>query len=185
MAQRGTQTRLDVETPRWRVAVEKKIDRTYTEFELDARNIRFGLSTDAMNPFGEMSCGHSTWPVTLCMYNLPPWLRMKQKFIMMPVLIPGPKQPENDIDVYLRPLVEELLLLWGDEGVRMWDDKQENFNLRALLFVTINDWSALSNLSGHLNKWYRACTYCLDYTDNIWLTQLWHPKCLKNKMQYN
>ena len=58
----------------------------------------------------------------------------------MPVLIPGPKQPENDIDVYLKPLVEEVLLLWGDEGVRMWDKyKQENFNLRALLFVTIND----------------------------------------------
>ena len=59
---------------------------------------------------------------------------------MMPVLIQGPKQPGNDIEVYLRPLVEELLLLWGDEGVRMWDEyKQENFNLRALLFVTIND----------------------------------------------
>ena len=58
---------------------------------------------------------------------------------MMLVLIPGPKQPGNDIDVYLRPLVEELLLLWGDEGVWMWDEyKQKNFNLRALLFVTIN-----------------------------------------------
>ena len=33
---------------------------------------------------------------------------MKRKFIMMPVLIQGPKQPGNDIDVYLRPLVEEL-----------------------------------------------------------------------------
>ena len=149
----------------------RKIDRTYPEFDLDARNIRFGLSTDGMNPFGEMSSGHSTWPVTLCLYNLPPWLCMKRKFIMMPVLIPGPKQPGNDIDVYLRPLVEELLLLWGDEGVRMWDEyKQENFNLRALLFVTINDWPALSNLSGHSNKGYKACTHCLDDTDNIWLT---------------
>ena len=27
-------------------------------------------------------------------------------------LIQGPKQPGNDIDVYLRPLVEELLDLW-------------------------------------------------------------------------
>ncbi|XP_039809627.1 uncharacterized protein LOC120673017, partial [Panicum virgatum] len=149
----------------------RKIDRTYPKFDLDARNIRFGLSTDGMNPFGEMSSGHSTWPVTLCLYNLPPWLCMKRKFIMMPVLIPGPKQPGNDIDVYLRPLVEELLLLWGDEGVWMWDEyKQENFNLRALLFVTINDWPALSNLSGHSNKGYKACTHCLDDTDNIWLT---------------
>ena len=32
---------------------------------------------------------------------------MKWKFIMMPVLIQGPKQPGNDIDVYLRPLVEK------------------------------------------------------------------------------
>jgi hypothetical protein len=49
---------------------------------------------------------------------------------MMPVLIQGPKQPGNDIDVYLRPLVDELLLLWKKEGVRVWDEnKQENFNL--------------------------------------------------------
>ena len=65
----------------------RKIDRTYTDFALDARNIRFSLSTDGMNPFGEMSSGHSTWPVTLCIYNLPPWLCMKWKFIMMPILI--------------------------------------------------------------------------------------------------
>jgi hypothetical protein len=65
---------------------------------------------------------------------------MKLKFIMMPVLIQGPKQPGNDIDVYLRPLVEELKQLWQTEGVRMWDEyKQEEFDLRALLFVTIND----------------------------------------------
>ena len=108
----------------------EKIDRTNTDFALDARNIWFSLSTDGMNPFGEMSSGHNTWPVTLCIYNLPPWLCMKRKFIMMLVLIPGPKQPGNDIDVYLRPLVEELLLLWHEEGVRMWDKyKQEDFNL--------------------------------------------------------
>jgi hypothetical protein len=47
---------------------------------------------------------------------------MKQKFIMMPVLIQGLKQSENDIDVYLRPLVEGLLLLWSSTGVHMWDE---------------------------------------------------------------
>jgi hypothetical protein len=59
---------------------------------------------------------------------------------MMPVLIQGPKQPRNDIDVYLRPLVEELLLLWSNIGIRVWNEyKQEHFDLRALLFVSIND----------------------------------------------
>ena len=73
---------------------------------------------------------------------------MKQKFIMMPVLIQGPKQPNNDINVYLRPLVEELLQLWNGNGVRTWDEHRQEVNLKALLFVTINDWTALSNLSG-------------------------------------
>jgi hypothetical protein len=45
--------------------------------------------------------------------------------------------------VYLRPLVDEVLQLWAELGVRVWDEhKQEEFDLRALLFVTINDWPA-------------------------------------------
>jgi len=95
---------------------------------------------------------------------------MKQKYMMMSVLIQSLKQSGNDIDVYLRPLVDELLLLWKNEGVRVWDEyKQENFDLRALLFVTINDWPALSYLSGQSNKGYQACTHCLDETDSFYL----------------
>ena len=112
----------------------RAIDREFSEFANDARNLRFALSTDGMNTFGEQSSSHSTWPITLCIYNLPPWLCMKRKFIMMLVLIQGPRQPGNDIDVYLRPLVEELLL-WNRPGVHVWDEhKQEHFDLRALLF---------------------------------------------------
>ena len=148
----------------------RKIDREFRTFADDARNLRFGLSTDGFNPFGEQSSSHSTWPVTLCIYNLPPWLCMKRKFIMMPVLIQGPKQPGNDIDVYLRPLVEELLQLWREEGVPVWDEhEQKEFDLRALLFVTINDWPALSNISGQSNKGYNACTHCLGETESIYL----------------
>ena len=103
------------------------MDRDFPDFDNDPRNIRFGLSMDGMNPLGEWGSSHSTWPVTLCMFNLPSWLCMKRKYMMMPVLIQGPKQPGNDIDVYLRPLVDELLLLWKEEGVRVWDEyKQEN-----------------------------------------------------------
>jgi hypothetical protein len=86
----------------------------------------------------------------------------------MSVLIQDPKQPSNNIELYLRLLVDELLLFWKEEGVHVWDEyKQETFNLRALLFVTINDWPALSNLLGQSNKGYQACTYCLDETDSF------------------
>ena len=89
---------------------------------------------------------------------------------MMPVLIQGLKQPGNNIDVYLRLLVEELLLLWSSTGVRMWDEyKQEHFDLRALLFITINDWPALSNLPGQLNKGYNACTHYFHDMEGIFL----------------
>jgi hypothetical protein len=107
--------------------------------------------------------------VTLCMFNLLGWMCMKRKFIMMPVLIQGPK-PGNDVDVYLRPLVDELLLLWKKECVHVWDEnKQENFDLRALLFITINDCPALSYLSGQSNKGYQSCTHCLHKIDGIHL----------------
>ena len=89
---------------------------------------------------------------------------------MMSVLIQVPKQPGNDIDVYLRPLVDELLQLWAIPGVRMWDEhKQMECDLRALLFVTINDWPALSNISGQSNKGYNECTHCLDKTKGTYL----------------
>jgi hypothetical protein len=35
--------------------------------------------------------------------------------------------------------------------------------------VTINDWSALSNLSGQTYKGYNACTHCLGEIDSIYL----------------
>nr|CAE76027.1 B1292H11.13 [Oryza sativa Japonica Group] len=148
----------------------RNIDKKFKDFGKDARNIRFGLSTDGMNPFGEMSSGRNTWPVTMCIYNLPPWLCMKRKYIMMPIIIQGPKQPGNDIDVYLRPLVEDLKLLWKKECVPVWDeDKQEEFNVRTLLFVTVHDGPALSNLSRQSNKGYKACTHCIDAIESTYL----------------
>ena len=51
----------------------------------------------------------------------------------------------------------------------MWDEyKQDEFNLRALLFVTINDWPALNKISGQSNKGYNACTHCLGETESIY-----------------
>ena len=70
--------------------------------------------------------------------------------------ISGPKQPGNDIDVYLAPLIDDLKTLW-DEGVKVYDAyRQEEFNLRAVLLWTINDFPAYGNLSGFSVKGYKA-----------------------------
>jgi hypothetical protein len=48
----------------------KKFNLQYPEFSVGSRNIRFALSTDGMNPFGENRTMHGTWPVILMMYNI-------------------------------------------------------------------------------------------------------------------
>lgn len=86
-----------------------------------------------MNPFGNMNTQHSTWPVLFCMYNLAPWLCMKKVHHDINAYT-GPKQPGNDIDTYLQLLVEELQILWKDEGLKCWDAyKNELFNQHAIL----------------------------------------------------
>jgi hypothetical protein len=55
----------------------------------------------------------------------------------------------------------------------VWDEhKQEEFDLRALLFKTINKCPALSNLSGHTNKGYNVCTHYLGETKIIYLDNI-------------
>ncbi|XP_056688396.1 uncharacterized protein [Spinacia oleracea] len=138
----------------------KHIDETFPEFGKEARNLRLALSTDGMNPYGTLSCQHSTWPVLLSIYNFPPWLCMKQKYIMLALLISGPKRPGHDIDVYLAPLIEDLKLLW-EEGVPVFDaHTSTTFTLRAMIFCTINDFPVYGNLSGYKNKGEKACPIC-------------------------
>jgi hypothetical protein len=100
----------------------RNFDRKHKDFAAEVRNIRFRLNIDGMNPFGEIDNSHSTWPITLCIYNLPSWLCMKRKFIMIPLLISGPVQASNDIDVYLQSLIDDLLVLWEKDGIRVWDE---------------------------------------------------------------
>lgn len=70
--------------------------------------MRLGLATDGFIPFGKKSYPHSVWLVVLMVYNLPPWICMKLQYMIMSLIIPGPRSPGNDIDVYMQLLIEEL-----------------------------------------------------------------------------
>ena len=79
---------------------------------------------------------------------------------MLSMMISGPRQPGNDIDVYLSPLIEDLKKLW-DEGVLVFDGFQnETFQMRAMIFCTINDFPAYGNLSGYSVKGHHPCPIC-------------------------
>ncbi|XP_062119426.1 uncharacterized protein LOC133833422 [Humulus lupulus] len=82
---------------------------------------------------------------------------------MLTLLISGSKQPGNDIDVYLAPLIDDLKLLW--DGVDCYDSfSKESFILRGLLLWTINDFPAYGNLSGCYVKGYKGCPICGEQT---------------------
>jgi len=53
-------------------------------------------------------------------YNLSHWLCIKQKYTKLCMMITGPRQLRNDIDVYLSLLIEDFRKLWED-GVDVWD----------------------------------------------------------------
>ena len=86
----------------------KMFNSQHVEFSSDPRNVRLGLSSDGFNLYEHMSIAHSTWSVILFPYNFPPWMCMKRPSFMLSLVIPGPFSPGNDIDVYLKPLIEEL-----------------------------------------------------------------------------
>ncbi|XP_028086513.1 uncharacterized protein LOC114287384 [Camellia sinensis] len=94
-----------------------------------------------------MNVAHNSWPIIVMPYNFPPWLCMKQPHMMMILLIDGPSSPGNNIDVYLRLLVDELNELW-ENGVQTYDaETNQMFQLYAVLLWTINDFPAYANLS--------------------------------------
>jgi hypothetical protein len=105
----------------------------YPDFMADSRNVWLGLTSDGFNPFGNMSTSINIWLVMLAPYNLPTWMCMKQTSFILSLVIPGLSSPSMDINVYLQPLIDELLELWN-VGVQTFDaSKMENFNMRTQL----------------------------------------------------
>ncbi|XP_071740713.1 uncharacterized protein [Rutidosis leptorrhynchoides] len=119
----------------------KKFDARYPDFASEPRNVRLGLSSDGFNPFGNMNNAYNS-------------------SFMLTLLIPGPKLPRKDMDVFLRPLVDELKDLWSN-GVETKDSFTNSvFTMRVALLMTINDFPAHSSLSGWSGQGYYACSIC-------------------------
>ena len=137
------------DSPAW-----KAIDDRFPEIGNDPRNLRLAISTDGVD-VNRGNRNHSVWPVLAVIYNLPPWLCVKRKFIMLSLLISG--APGKDIDVFLEPLIEDLETLF-EVGVDAYDAyAQERFTLRAVVLWTINDYPALGTLCGCPYSGFNSC----------------------------
>ncbi|XP_071741912.1 uncharacterized protein [Rutidosis leptorrhynchoides] len=120
---------------------------------------------------------------------------MKESSLMLTLLISGPKSPGKDIDVYLRPLVVELKILWS-EGVVTHDSVTNTyFQMKAMRIWTINDYPARGSLSGWSDQGYKACPTCNEdtpamrvenkivYVSNRQKLELNHP--YRENLQFN
>ena len=76
---------------------------------------------------------------------------MKRKYIHMSMLIQGPIQPGNYINLYLQLLKEELDTLWDEAGVNTWDASAgQDFPMRAALITTVNDFLGYGYVSSQV-----------------------------------
>ncbi|KAK6128488.1 hypothetical protein DH2020_037772 [Rehmannia glutinosa] len=149
----------------------KHFNDTHPEFAAEIRNVRLCLCTDGFQPFAQYGAQYSCWPVIVTPLNLPPWLCMKDKHMFLTVLVPGPKNPKDKLDVYLQPLIKELNQLW-DVGVQTYDiSKKKNFQMRVALMWTVSDFPAYSMLSGWSTAGRLACPYCMESSDAFTLSK--------------
>ena len=160
-----TVMKLVVDSPTWKHITSEYVDPT---FALEKRNLRFGLSLDGVNPFPHSNTTHSTWPVLLLIYNLPPYLVTEKFFIQLCILISGKDSPTSEnIGVFIEPLVEELQQLWTGIWAQDFLDPigERRFYLRGILMWTVSDYPALGLISGLSTHGYKACVVCGPETD--------------------
>ena len=146
-----------------------QVNAKHPAFAAEERNLRLGLSTDGFNPFNMKNLMYSCWSVLLVNYNLLPDLCMKKENILLSLLIPGPQQPGNSIDVYLEPLIDDLNHLWSSGEVTYDAVTCCTFNLNAMLPWTISDFPAYGNLARCKVKGKMGCPLCGKKTDSMWL----------------
>ena len=155
---RGQKMRSVADSLQW-----KSIDEMYPDFAEVLTNLRLGLVGDGIIPFKNNAIKHSTWVLLITIYNLPPWLLTKKLFISLAVLIPGPKgATAENIDVFLAPIVRDLLKLWrGMLAIDMSKPQgHRRFTLRAMLIWTVNDFPAYGLLSRQQVHGYKGCPLC-------------------------
>ena len=115
-----------------------------------------------------------------CLYGCTtsPWKCMKRKYIHMSMLIQGPTQPGNDINLYLQLLREELGTLWNEPRFSTWDAcVGEYCNLRAALITAMHDYLGYGYVSGQVCHRHNRCVECMDDTTYVQLPK--EPGSLK------
>lgn len=124
--------------------------------------LAFILNIDWFQPYSHTI--YSVGAVYLTVMNLSRSVRYKRENIILLGIIPGPSEPEHDINNYLQPLVDELLKLW--KGVRFMaylpSGKKDEILIRCALLCVACDLPAGRKVCGFLcHSATLGCSRCL------------------------
>ena len=64
-------------------------------------NIWLGLYANDFTLNNQFSIPYSYWPMVVMSYNLPPVMCMKDPYLFLTCIIPGPNNPKAKFDVFL------------------------------------------------------------------------------------
>jgi hypothetical protein len=102
---------------------------------------------DGFHPYSSDSTAYSCWLVFVMSYNLALNKCLKEGFILLALVISGPKELKKQMNIFLCPLMEELKQLW--QGVDAYDSHLKcRFNLCAAYLWSIHDYLTYEKFAG-------------------------------------
>jgi hypothetical protein len=66
-----------------------------------------------VNALSFQSTNVKIWHIIIIKYNIPPWMVMHREYSLLSLIVTR-KHQVRDMDIYLKPLIEEMLFLWND-----------------------------------------------------------------------
>ena len=137
----------------WKEFLENPLD-TSVPFLSNQNNIGLMLNVDWFKPFKRSE--YKVAALMMTVLNLPRAERFKERWTMVLGIIPGPTEPKGNINTFLKPLEDDLLLLW--DGLPL---HPEGKTVKAALIALSADIPALRKVSQFVShKADYGCSRC-------------------------
>ena len=110
-------------------------------------------------------------------------MRSENMFVSM--IIPGPKYPGKNMNVYLEPLVDDLVRGWEGRGIRTYDaSKKEYFDMYVWYHTSLHDLPARALFCGWCTHGKWPCPQCRQAVTFFWLNKGGKYSCFDEARQF-
>ena len=123
-------------------------------------NFCFTMNVDWFNPYKDTE--YSAGAIYLAIQNLPRTDRYLMENVLLIGMIPGPKEPEKDINTFLQPLIDDLKILHKGVTIRNANSFFGSTTIRGMLICIGSDLPATRKICGFLSyNATKGCSKCL------------------------